>query len=335
MHNWRVIIINRILKLIVIFTICIILSFWFLRQNNKIIDISKDKSVQNEVSVNNSNTNVKQIISDLCSDKFQGRLTGSKGNDEVSKYIEKIFKDLELSTLFDNSYYHKYYQNIVSAYNDNSSDSRIDGVNNVVGVIKGTDSKKAVVISAHFDHIGYINGKIVRGALDNASGVATLIEIAHTLKERSNETLFNMDIVICAFNGEEEALQGSKAFVNDIKSKGAYENLYNINIDCIGAKNGGRLALKNSNNVSSKLYNHIKITMKKHNIEVVDIKIKGHSDNMSFERAKIPNVFFVQENIERLVHVHTDTPDILDYDQIKKISNAICDFIKTNDGVIF
>ncbi|GAE02660.1 peptidase M28 [Clostridium botulinum B str. Osaka05] len=75
-------------------------------------------------------------------------------------------------------------------------------INNVVGIIKGKDSKKAVVISAHPDHIGYQDGKIIRGGLDNTSDMSALIKIDNNLKEKP----FDMDIVICAFNGEEEGL---------------------------------------------------------------------------------------------------------------------------------
>src|SRR5205085_11640836 len=61
---------------------------------------------------------------------------------------------------------------------------------NVVGLLPGTDAKlkdEYVVISAHLDHIGTgepINGDgIYNGAMDNASGVATLLETALALQK--------------------------------------------------------------------------------------------------------------------------------------------------------
>lgn len=272
----------------------------------------------------------------LCSDEFQGRLIGSKGNEKAGEYISRVFKDIGLTPMFEDNYYVPYTQEVykkyglVSANEDNKPEKKT--VNNVVGVIKGKDSKKAVVISAHFDHIGYQDGKIIRGAVDNASGMSALIKIADTLKEKSKEKPF--DIVICAFNGEEEGLAGSRAFVNEIKSKSIYSSLYNINIDSIGAKNGGKLALKNKSKLSNKLYDAVKTTMKKDNIEFADTAVKGVGDHISFENANIPNVFFVQEGIEKLVHKPTDTPDILNYEQIDKIANAISDFVETNNGIM-
>ncbi|MBZ9608914.1 M28 family peptidase [Clostridium estertheticum] len=191
------------------------------------------------------------------------------------------------------------------------------------------------VMTALFDHLGYVNGKLIRGALDNASGIAAIVQTAHKLEEKSKIKLFDTDIIVCVFNGEETGLNGSRALVKEIKSKLAYTDLYNINIDCIGGKEGGKLALKNKSTVSNKLYDAVKISMKKNNIEFADVAVHGLGDHLSFERAGIPNVFFVQENVVKLVHKPTDTPSILDYGQINKTASAICNFIETNDGVDF
>ena len=98
-----------------------------------------------------------EIINTLCSDEFGGRLVGSEGNKKAENYIAEIFKDLNLEPLFDESYYQTYSQEI----NENNglvgdSKGKYIEVNNIVGVIKGCDHTNAVVISAHFDHIGYI-----------------------------------------------------------------------------------------------------------------------------------------------------------------------------------
>lgn len=279
-----------------------------------------------------------EIVNTLCSDEFQGRLTGSKGNEKASEYISTLFKEIGLIPMFESTYYESYIQEVYNKYGLIDKDDKPENkeINNVIGVIKCRDGKKAVIISAHFDHIGYQDGKLIRGALDNASGVSALLKIAYTLKERSQEKTLDMDVVLCAFNGEEEGLAGSRAFVKDIKANSLYDNLYNINIDSIGAKYGGNnLALKDKSKISNKLYSAIKATMKKENIGFEDTEVKGAGDHKSFESANIPNVSIVQENIETLVHKPTDTPDNLDYEQIDKIANAISDFVKENDGSIF
>lgn len=309
------------------------------KTNSTNVNQDNKQSVQVKDSVKIPTT--KEIVNTLSSNDFEGRFVGSKGNEKAGQYISKIFKDIGLEPLLGDNYYDSYSQEIskqygkVESFESYKENTKVSTVNNVVGVIKGKDSKKAVVVSAHFDHLGYVDGKIIRGALDNASGVSALIKIANTLQQKSKGKPFEEDIVFCAFNGEEEGLAGSRAFVEDIKSKKLYDSIYNINIDSIGAKDGGKLALKNTSKVSDRLYDAVKTTLKNDNIEFADIKVEGAGDHLSFENAGIANVFFVQEGIEKLVHKPTDTPDILDYNQIDKIANSISDFIQENNGMVF
>jgi len=107
------------------------------------------------------------------------------------------------------------------------------------------------VISAHFDHIGYVDGKVISGALDNASGISAMIQVANILNEKSKKKQFEMDIIFCAFNGEEEGLAGSKNFASSIKT--LYNSLYNINIDCIGAIDGDKTSYKAKPDIGEEL----------------------------------------------------------------------------------
>lgn len=86
---------------------------------------------------------------------------------------------------------------------------------NIVARLSGRDPKLAdqfVVVSAHLDHLGMgapINGdKIYNGAMDDASGVATVLDIAHRLKrERPRRS-----IVFLIVTAEEKGLLGSYYF---------------------------------------------------------------------------------------------------------------------------
>jgi hypothetical protein len=90
---------------------------------------------------------------------------------------------------------------------------------NVVGLLRGSDPALAgeyVVFSAHLDHLGIgtpVNGDaIYNGAVDNASGVASLIEIARAfaaLPQRPRRSL-----LFVAMTGEESGLIGSDYFVH-------------------------------------------------------------------------------------------------------------------------
>ena len=76
---------------------------------------------------------------------------------------------------------------------------------NIVGMIPGKDSTRAVVVSAHFDHVGRIGKVIYPGGHDNASGVAVMLRIAQLLTEKAETPA--ADVIFCAFNGEEGGLK--------------------------------------------------------------------------------------------------------------------------------
>ncbi|HYL75949.1 MAG TPA: M28 family metallopeptidase [Bryobacteraceae bacterium] len=88
---------------------------------------------------------------------------------------------------------------------------------NVAGLLPGTDAKlknEYVVLTAHLDHVGVglpINGDaIYNGAMDDASGIASILEIARLLHE-SNAKL-RRSVLFLAVTGEEKGLQGSRYF---------------------------------------------------------------------------------------------------------------------------
>ena len=90
---------------------------------------------------------------------------------------------------------------------------------NVVALLPGTDpvqKDEYVVFSAHLDHLGIgkpINGDaIYNGAMDNASGVASLLDVAARLKDSGAK--LRRSILFVAVTGEEKGLLGSKYFAH-------------------------------------------------------------------------------------------------------------------------
>ena len=88
---------------------------------------------------------------------------------------------------------------------------------NVVAILPGSDPQlkdQYVVLSAHLDHLGIgrpINGdNIYNGAMDDASGVATLLDIAEQLHQTKPKLRRSLLFVTVA--GEEKGLLGSKYF---------------------------------------------------------------------------------------------------------------------------
>ncbi len=148
-----------------------------------------------------------QLMDDLrilSADDMQGRDTGSEGGARARAYIVGRLEALGVQA---------------------SSMGRLqpwemqgrtrEGVKtfngtNIIGVIPGTRvSDKYIVVTAHYDHVGVNNGEIYNGADDNASGVATMLELAKRLKANPPEH----SVLIVALDGEERSLLGAKHFV--------------------------------------------------------------------------------------------------------------------------
>ena len=88
---------------------------------------------------------------------------------------------------------------------------------NVVAVFPGTDPKlkdEYVIMSAHLDHIGVgrpVNGdSINNGAMDDASGIASVLEIARVMKESGAKP--KRSIIFLAVTAEEKGELGSRYF---------------------------------------------------------------------------------------------------------------------------
>lgn len=89
---------------------------------------------------------------------------------------------------------------------------------NVVGLLPGTDPAlrgEVVVYSAHADHVGTVTGPVLtgdsifNGAMDNASGTATLIETARAVAARGGN---RRTLLFVAVTAEEKGLLGSRYY---------------------------------------------------------------------------------------------------------------------------
>jgi hypothetical protein len=88
---------------------------------------------------------------------------------------------------------------------------------NVAGILRGSDPAvrdQFVILSAHYDHLGVRppgqGNRIFHGANDNASGAASLIEIAKALAANPHP---RRSVLFLAVFGEEEGLLGSGYYV--------------------------------------------------------------------------------------------------------------------------
>lgn len=182
------------------------------------------------------------------------------------------------------------------------SDKKRSG-NNVVGYIDN-GAASTIVIGAHFDHLGFgedgnsmirtASNQIHNGADDNASGTASVIELARLLKHSKYK---NNNYLFIAFSGEELGLFGSKYFTQnptiDLRSVN-----YMINLDMVGRLNDSSRVLTVGGYGTSpywgKIYN-IKGKKGLHDDGLsfrFDSSGTGPSDHTSFYLENIPVLFY-------------------------------------------
>ncbi len=114
--------------------------------------------------------------------------------------------------------------------------------NNVVAKLEGSDSQlrnEYVVYTAHWDHLGrdekMTGDGIFNGAIDNASGIATLLEIAEAFTKMPAPP--KRSILFLAVTAEEKGLLGAKYYATNPLYP-LERTLANINMD--GANQWGR-----------------------------------------------------------------------------------------------
>jgi len=225
----------------------------------------------------------------------------------------------------------------ILSYND--SIEEID-VENVGGIIKGKDTTKTIVVTAHFDHIGEELGRINYGADDNASGTSALLEVARLMSDDvKNGILPETNVLFLAFSGEELGLLGSEAFLTDEKVD--LSELYlNINMDMVGRwderheKKRSFVYLLTAGDNSKKLFKVGKRSLNLPKEFEVSNKpgarekmvFRYGSDHYSFLKRDIPvAVFFT--GLHDDYHTPRDIPEKINYKNLTDITDMVYQYI--------
>jgi Zn-dependent M28 family amino/carboxypeptidase len=111
--------------------------------------------------------------------------------------------------------------------------SRSKQMTNVIGKLQG-DGEDIFVIGAHYDSISESPHNSAPGAIDNATGTAAVMELAHVFASQKPK---NATLIFALFSGEEIGLLGSKAYVNSLGSL-KKKVKFMLNLDMIGWDRG-------------------------------------------------------------------------------------------------
>lgn len=199
---------------------------------------------------------------------------------------------------------------------------------NVVAVLPGSDAalkSEAIVIGAHYDHVGFIPEKrnsgedfIYNGADDNASGTSALLEIAQAFAQSKTKRT----VIFVAFAGEEKGLFGSKVFVErplwPLKKMKAM-----LNMDMVGRNAGNKVTIigysksPDLNALNTHENQFIGMTL-----EYNGERFYRRSDHFNFARKGVPILFYSTLTHEDY-HKVTDNPDKINEGKIAMIARLV------------
>jgi hypothetical protein len=176
-----------------------------------------------------------RLLSDvaaLSDPAMEGRRTGTAGNKLAQKFVTDRFRELGVKPP---PGWTDFAQKFSFTTGGRGGSTQYPDATNLVAMVPGTSRPDDfLVVSAHYDHLGQRDGKIYRGADDNASGVAAMLQVAAYLAAHP----LRRSVLVIAFDAEEEGLQGAKYFVKhppiDLKRIGLA-----INLDMVSRNDAG------------------------------------------------------------------------------------------------
>lgn len=195
---------------------------------------------------------------------------------------------------------------------------------NIIAKVEGKRSDSLLVFTAHYDHLGMMGKALFAGASDNATGTATLLDLAKHYSRNEPE----FDTYFIFFSGEEAGLIGSRYFV-EFPTFDLSKIKFLINLDLMGS------AAKGITIVNGRLHQDLMAKMAAINTEenlVPKIKLRGkaaNSDHYWFSEMGIPAIFIYTEGNITAYHDVYDLPSVVDWSNYEEVFTLLVDFVKT------
>ena len=292
---------------------------------------------------------VERLLRVLADDSMQGRRTGTPGIQRAARFLAAEMQRIGLEPAGDDGYLQTVPLVTMQRPNGRTglrvlltqaardsvppNDVVLDA--NVVGLIRGADpalAGEAVVVGAHYDHIGIgppVDGdSINNGADDDASGTIAVLEIARALKAGPAP---KRTVIFIAFTGEEMGLLGTRYYIENPVIP-MDRTVAELQIEMIGRPDelaGGP--------GKAWLTGYERSTMgdmlKDNGIPIVpdprpDQNFFMRSDNIAFARIGIPAHTLSSFNLHRDYHRPSDEVDEVDFEHMTAVIQATVDAVR-------
>ncbi len=224
------------------------------------------------------------------------------GNDKAAQYIFEKFQSWGLSAVYETF----------------STTGK-----NVIGIKPGSfDSQKYVVVCAHYDDMP--SGTIAPGADDNASGTATVLELARVLSKYN----FGYAIRFICFDEEEQGLVGSRYYATQARNRND-SIIAVVNLDMTGydANNDGRLDVHSKNIANTvQIANDWISNVTEYGISLIPrtVASQPYSDHESFLQKNYGAILVIEYDLEFNPYYHTvnDKFQYLNMSYVRKIAQV-------------
>jgi aminopeptidase N len=266
----------------------------------------------------------------LAAPEREGRGAGSGGLNAAATYIAERFERLGFSPLTPGARGDdRYFQ----AFNMTGETGAPLPARNVIGVLPGANpalNGQALIVSAHYDHLGFgwpdaragAKGQLHPGADDNASGVAVVLELARLMANARPERT----VIFAAFAGEEAGLLGARHYVRAAQTPGApfalSGHIANLNIDTVGRLADGKVTIFGTGSAREWPF----IFMGAGAVTGVPTQAVAQevnaSDHTAFVEAGVPAVQLFASTASDY-HRPSDTADKIDYAGLGKVAAVL------------
>ena len=273
----------------------------------------------------------------IASDSLQGRKAGSDDGRKAAAYIENEYRQMGLQP-FGGTYRH-YFLHSYSSIRGRSVPVSADSVDyyaaqdktvycNLVGIIEGCDpvlKNEYIVVGGHYDHLGVKDGEVYNGADDNASGTASVTEVARQLLARRSD--LKRSVVICAFDAEELGLFGSQALSVEMQQLGMIGRVkMMMSVDMVGwLKQGRHLRLTGTGTLKG-CADMISEVASQTGLPVTTSRFESSpftaTDTEPFASKGVPTLA-VTTGLKSPYHKPGDDPELIDYPGLSRVTDFL------------
>jgi len=189
---------------------------------------------------------------------------------------------------------------------------------NVVATKNATQKStgQLVLVGAHHDSV---DG--APGANDDASGTATVLELARVFANAPTDT----DLRFVTFGAEENGLLGSYEFVDRMTEDDYDRTVGMFQMDMVGSKDAGPLIVYTNDgekNIVTDLAAAAGARLSKTG-EATPYGMEGRSDHVPFAEIGLPAALFIHAPVEPWYHSPEDTLDKISKEKLEEVATIV------------